>query len=276
MWHVWNLRENNPTMVKSTRDLKGNTLEILFNVMLNMGKIDNAYAAAVKMKEIAPDDQQINDVFSFISNLRTKRDITKKIVELAQFLTYSGEARKVKALLEATPEISKDTPFYAELYKKNNPPKIWKDNEIAIYCGAGFTQWSPQALTSQGKGFLGGSEEAVVRMSSELAKLGWKLIVYADPGNDEGEYDGVTYLPYFKFNHLDRFNILIVWRQPGFFENNVNAKKKYLWLHDVQNPLDYSKERVAKIDKVFFLSKWHRDNVPDLPEEKVFITTNGI
>ena len=107
------LPENNTTLVKNPRDLKGNTLEILFNVMLNMGKIDNAYAAAVKMKEIAPDDQQINDVFSFISNLRTKRDITKKIVELAQFLTYSGEARKVKALLDATPEISKNNPIFS-------------------------------------------------------------------------------------------------------------------------------------------------------------------
>ncbi len=37
--------------------------------------------------------------------------------------------------------------------------------------------------------------------------------------------------------------------------------------------LGYSKD---KIDKAMFLSKWHRDNVPLLPEDKVMITANGI
>ena len=152
------------------------------------------------------------------------------------------------------------------------PPRTWGEDEIAIYCGPGFEKWSPKNV-AQG---IGGSEEAVIYMSKELAKLGWKVTVFADPQEDAGDHDGVSYVPHYEVNWNDNFNVLISWRQIGLFDMPVKTKKAYLWNHDIQNPLEYTPDRVNKIDKVFFLSKWHRSNVPNLAEDKVMYTGNGL
>lgn len=268
--------EKKTTLVRNPRDLQGMTYEVIYNACLNKGMIDEAWAAAVKLQELAPDLPDVKNIYNFISQLREQRDVTKIVVRLADYLKKTGEYHKVKPLLAATPQIAENTPFIIDLNQKNNPPKYWNDDEIAIYCGPGFTNWSPKRLSDPREAFVGGSEEAVIYMSQELAKLGWKITVYADPGQDEGEYDGVKWLPYYKFNRLDHFNIIIAWRQIGFTDLNVKTKKLYIWNHDIQNPLEWTKERTDKITKALFLSKWHRDNVPDLPGEKAMVTSNGI
>jgi glycosyltransferase involved in cell wall biosynthesis len=58
--------------------------------------------------------------------------------------------------------------------------------------------------------------------------------------------------------------------------NELKATKKYLWLHDIAYPETFNEKIIKNVDKIMFLSKWHRDNLPDLPEDKVFITNNGI
>ena len=107
-------------------------------------------------------------------------------------------------------------------------------------------------------------------------KLGWKVTVYGSPGADAGEHDGVQWLPYYKFNKRDEFNVVISWRQIGCFDLDIKAKKSYLCNHDIQNNLEYTPERQAKITTAIFLSKWQREGVPSLPDEKVFLTSNGI
>ena len=264
------------TLVHNPRDIQGMTLEVLYNASLNLGKIDAAHTAAHQMIELMPENENIQNIVKFIDNLKTQRDVSLRVVELARYLEQTGEFHKIKPLLASCPAIAEQTPFVSELRMKNNPPKPWGESEIALFCGPGFTPWSPKLLDHPSDNFLGGSEEAVVCMSRKLAALGWSVTVYADPANDEGEHDGVLYLPYYKFNRLDNFNILIAWRQPKFFEQDIKYKQGYVWLHDIQNPLDYTKEAIEKTNKFLFLSKWHRDNVPDLPEEKVFVSTNGI
>jgi hypothetical protein len=159
-------------------------------------------------------------------------------------------------------------------------PKIWNDKDIVLYCGKGFTQWSPKRLGKPKGSFIGGSEEAAILMCKALQKQGWKVTVFGDPGADEGVYDGVRWLSYLKFNRYDNFNILIGWRMVQFFGRSYSAKQKYLWCEDIQDGYQYTKERVANIDKVFLLSDWHYEHDPilvaNLPRNKVFFTTNGI
>jgi hypothetical protein len=103
------------------------------------------------------------------------------------------------------------------------------------------------------------------------------VYVYGDPQEDAGTHKGVVWLPYYHMNWRDEFNILIGWRNIGLFDvPNLKAKRSYLWNHDIQNSLTYTPERVAKMTKAFFLSKWHRENVPTLADSKVMITGNGI
>lgn len=264
------------TLVKNARDMKARTLEIIFQCCYHLAQIDEAWAAALKLKELFPDEEYVNNNFLLIDQLRQQRDITKTIYALADYLKATGERQKIKPLLQAVPKIAENTPFIADLYLKNQPPTAWGKEEIAIYCGPGFTSWSPKRLEQPGEAFVGGSEEAVIRMSHELQVLGWKVTVYADPGEDEGEYEGVKWLPYWKFNKLDNFNILVIWRQVSFVDQNLKAQKIYIWNHDIQNPLEWNKERIDKITKAIFLSQWHRENVPELPQEKVFLSSNGI
>ena len=151
-------------------------------------------------------------------------------------------------------------------------PKKWDDKSIAIYCGRSLEEWSYPSIYSG----IGGSEEAVINMSKELTALGYSVTVYNRCGDMKGEYDGVNYLPYYFFNKKDVFDTLIIWRNPLSFTEKFKAKRKYLWLHDIAHPEHFNKEIYDNIDKIFFLSKWHRTNLPDCPEEKVFITNNGI
>ncbi len=264
------------TLVSNPRDMQGRTLEIIYNACLNLARVDEAWAAGQKLVSLYPTDQRVKEAFLFIDQLREKRDMTKNIAELADYLDKHGEGHKLTPLLQAAPAITEDTPFIQEILRKVNPPKVWNDDEIVIFCGPGYTDWSPKQLADPKGSFIGGSEEAVIRMSAELQKLGWKVTVYGSPGADAGDHNGAQWLPFYKFNKYDEFNIVIAWRQIGFFDLDIKAKKKYLWNHDLQNQLEYTPERVAKIDKAFFLSKWHRENVPNLPEEKVFLTSNGI
>ena len=264
------------TLVINPKDIQGRALEVLFNAHIGLSHVDEAWAAAVKMVELYPDNEQAVKALQWVESLRQERDVTKSVMQLADYLKRSGEPAKIKPLLAAIPHIADNNPFTVELRKKNNPPKYWQDNEIMVYCGPGFTNWSPRQLSDPKGSFVGGSEEAVIRLCKELGTLGWKVTVYNDPGQDEGDHDGVTYLPYYKFNNQDHFNIVIAWRQPEFIDTVPNYKKFYVWCHDILNPLQFTPERVAKYTKVIVLSPWHRSNLPDVPDDKVLISSNGI
>jgi hypothetical protein len=264
------------TLVVNPQEVQGKLLEVLFNCHLNLHHVDEAWDAANKLLGLFPTDPNVINAFKFIESLKQERDVTKSVMMLADYLTKCGEISKLKPLVASIPQIAANNPFAIDLEKKTNPPKYWGNKGIAIYCGPGFTNWTPKQLKDPQNSFVGGSEEAVIMMGQELSKQGYEVTVYADPGRDEGEYDGVKYLPYFKFNRLDHFNILIAWRQPEFFNQDLNAKKKYVWFHDIINSMQITKELIEKVDKFIVLSPWHRSNISDVPDNKVLISSNGI
>lgn len=264
------------TLVVNPKDLQTKTLEVIYNCSVNLNRVDDAWSAAQKMVELCPNDPIAVNTYRFIEMVRQQRELTRGILDISNYLRATGEVQKIKALTSAVPRTIEDNPFMIDLIRQNNPPTVWGEKDVAIYCGPGFTPWSPKKLEEPGECFVGGSEEAVCYMAESLVKQGWNVTVYADPGADEGIIHGVTWLPYYKFNRGDYFNILIGWRDVRFFDGNFNAKQTYLWCHDIQNPIEFTKERVDKISKVMFLSQWHRNNVPDLPEEKIILTSNGV
>jgi len=259
------------TLVINPKDYKVMVLEALFHVYLNTGKLDEAYKVAEGLNELLPTEINKTRVEG-VADVKNRNDIAHHVVKLANHLHQSNQTDQLRSLLNSIPVEIANEPVLVNLRQSLMPPRVWGDKEVAIYCGPGFEKWSPKSLA---KG-LGGSEEAVVYNSIELAKLGWKVTVYGDPQEDAGEYDGVTYLPHYAVNWRDQFNIFVGWRQIGVFDLPLQTKKAYLWSHDIQNPMTYTPERVAKVDKFMFLSQWHRDNVPALPDDKVMLTKNGI
>lgn len=259
------------TLVVNPRDYKSMILEALYNIYVNTNDIYKAKNVMDALVDILPTDQN-KQRHKDINQVVYNNDLAKQIVALAQHLQASGQMDKMVTLVNSIPEEIAQEPIFMQMRNTYMPPKTWSDNSVVIWCGPGWEKWSPKNAS---KG-IGGSEEAVIYLSKELAKLGWDVTVYADPQDEAGDYDGVHFRPYTECNWQDNFNIFISWRQIGLFDRNINAKKTYLWNHDIQIAGEYTDERVAKIDKIIFLSKWHRDNVPHLPEDKIMYSANGL
>jgi len=259
------------TLVINPRDYKSMIYEALFHIYLNTGQLELCHKVATELVRIMPTDINVSRVKE-VEDLKHRNDIAHWTVKLAYHLKSTGQVEKLKAIINAIPKEIANEPALVQMRAEYMPPREWRGNEIAIYCGPGFEQWSPKSVA---KG-VGGSEEAVINMARELTKLGWEVTIYADPMEEAGDYDGAHWLPHYHLNLKDYFNVFIAWRQIGLFDFPIKAMKKYCWNHDIQSPLHYTKERVEKVDRVMFLSKWHRDNVPSLAEDKVLITANGI
>jgi tetratricopeptide (TPR) repeat protein len=258
------------TLVIQPKDYKMMMLEVLFHIYFNTQNLDLTEKTIDKLVEIMPTDVNIGRQME-VKNWKAQNDLAHWVIKLGNHLSKTGQKGKLKALVNAIPDEIDSAPALVQMRNDLTPPREWESNEIAIYCGPGFEKWSP---ANESKG-IGGSEEAVINMGRELTKLGWKVTVFGDP-QEMGSYEGVDYLPYYYANFKDSFNVFIAWRNIGLFDLNLKTKKAYLWNHDLQNSMTYTPERLKKIDKVFFLSKFHRTNVPALDESKIMYTHNGI
>jgi hypothetical protein len=187
------------------------------------------------------------------------------------------ESRKnskgVVDVFESMPKDMQNLPFAWYMYNKHKEPKVWANDEICYYASFGqahLEQWGPANLETG----IGGSETAVIRLSQEWAKKGYRPTVYCDCGKQEGLHDGVLYLPYYKFNPKDNFNIFIAWRTPSL-AGRIKCKKFFVDLHDLWSQSEYV-NKVNKIDKIFVKSEFQRNIAKDIPDNKFIIVSNGI
>lgn len=265
------------TLVMNPRDMKARLLEVYFNIAVAKDNVKLAYDSMEGLLQIFPDADTVKQRFASAQKAMLDNETVHRIINIAKFLNDTKQQDKITSLLEAVPDELQEVPVIGSLRRDFVPPRKWNDNEIAIVCGRGFEKWSPDNL----KKGIGGSEEAVIHISKELTNLGWEVTVYGDPEKPQ-DYDGVHYRGYYEFNPRDEFNVLIGWRNVGFYNNEWSAKKKYLWLHDVQNPMEYTKERVGNVDKIFVLSEAHKATLINdwnkewLTDDKFLLTGNGI
>ncbi len=127
--------------------------------------------------------------------------------------------------------------------------------DIVYFTGGRSIDWDPSDQS------LGGSEQAVVNLSTEWAKSGKKVAVYGKV--PEVEYKGVDYFPWNKFNWQANYNVVVLWRLSGvlcFLPFDISVKKLYVDYHDnrYNYPIDYLSLVTKKVDKVFFKSNYHR------------------
>lgn len=213
---------------------------------------------------------------------KENRDNVQKLVEYRNDLRATN--RLIKQIeddnkiefLDLLPESLQDSMVVISNRQEYTKGKVWPKRSIAIYVGQGpLGIWGPWSLDNGG---IGGSEEAVVRLSKELTALGWQVTVFATPGNKAGHHDGINWKQYWEINNKDEFDVLISWRQPSFFDITWNAHKTYLWLHDVTEKEELSKERLNNITKVIYVSKYHSERTENnhvKPNQKL-ASGNGI
>ena len=156
-------------------------------------------------------------------------------------------------------------------------PTSWTEKSIVIFCGQGYEEWGPNTLD---KG-MGGSEEAVVYLAPELAKLGYNVTVFGEadyiqeatvPEGVEGWHRPVVWKNWKEIDLRDHFNVFIAWRSPQYLEK-VNAKVKLADIHDV-----LPEALIKDYPDVTYLvkTKYHRDLYPKLADDKFKVIGNGI
>lgn len=243
---------------------------------------------AVKLRALDPEAVKKRDEIDDLVNYQKDMKAVARLVR-----EVKDDKPRLKGLLDNLPNHLSDSPVVIGARHNLKEVKKWPKKSIAIYCGNGpLGIWGPWSLE---KG-IGGSEEAVVRLSRELADQGWEVVIYATPGEKAGmdntmkfnvepgtfppETEGKRLFPvwkqYWEFNPEDEFDVLVAWRMPSFFDNKFKARKQYLWLHDVMEKEEFTEERLSRIDKVIVLSKYHESLFPMIPKDKIFLSANGI
>ena len=129
---------------------------------------------------------------------------------------------------------------------------------------------------------LGGSETALVQAARALAERGHEVTVFNNCP-EPGRYDGVQYSQISSFPAQaarSTFDVFMVSRFFGFLTIPFKAGLKILWNHDTLDNPGALRRVLDRIDLMFVLSRFHRDNyltrLPHLDESKVISTRNGV
>ena len=236
-------------------------------------KVHKALVAAKKLLKLNPTEQNETNV-ELLTNLTKLDKASERAHKLVIYMNDIGKPELIEPFLNTLPKEIGSLPFAYKLRNKFATPRVWRSDEIcylANFGGDHFEKWSPESLASG----IGGSETAVIQLSKKWVEMGYKVTVYGDPPRGkEGDYDGVTYLPWYAFNRKDKFNIFIQWRN-GSLAKKVSAKKFYIDLHDVAHSIDYA-DKLDQIDKIFVKSEYHRNLLKDIPSSKIQVISNGI
>jgi glycosyltransferase involved in cell wall biosynthesis len=130
----------------------------------------------------------------------------------------------------------KANPLVINLYQDKMVSKEESSGkDIVYYCGPGehlkfSNKWNPESKQ------LGGSEEAVINLSKELAEHGYNVTVYCVLEGKPKLYGNVMYKPYYEWIPKDVQDITIIWRDPSNTKQIIHTKQMFLDLHDAIDP----------------------------------------
>ena len=257
--------------------------KLLSQAHANIGgkSLEKASKWLTEALKLRPFDPELKEAQKVLEQVVEVRDLTKATNEILRKFKADEETNKILPFLDSLPTKLQDNPLITSARNYYREPKVWPKKSIVILCGWGpLGNWGPRSME---KG-LGGSEEAVIRIARELAGQGYSVTIFGTPGEEagrdvvsvSGKIITIEYKHYWEFNSKDTFDIFISWRSPEQFDKKINARKNYLWLHDVMDKEEFIDERLANLDRIIFVSQYHRDLYPFIPEDKCFVSGNGI
>ena len=244
------------------------TMHYNFNGERNVRK---AYKAMQILYKTLP-NQQNKETLDYLKTMNDLEEGSRASHELMLFYQENDNSEGIVKVVGSMPDTMRNLPFAWAMYNKHCQPKTWGKNEICYYATFGkpfLEHWDGNSL---GKG-LGGSETAVIRLSEEWVKKGYKVTVYGDP-LVRTEVNGVMYVPYFEFNPRDYFNIFIQHRS-AFLARRVKAKKFLVDLHDLVNVKQFM-DKESAVDKFMVKSQFHASLLEGVELERIGVISNGI
>lgn len=250
------------------RDYDLNPLYFLTAAFFHTAQYQKCLAAVDKILELTPNDQQYVEMRKACQEYIRELELIRSMKYVERWLKDKGEDEKLPILAHCQPKGFRLPSL--EVYKGRGPEVA---KRISIYCPASVEFWSPASEVSG----IGGSEEAVINMARGLRDNGWNVTVYnLCTTEDDRDWDGVRYTDFTTCMKQDKPDVFIYWRNPGSVENGFQGHQTHIWLHDLQKSEYWFGDRLKRIDKAMVLSEYHRHNVAFIPDDKIWITRNGI
>lgn len=170
-----------------------------------------------------------------------------------------------------------------EVDKHNNDRIQSKYNKplIVIQTGWAYEPWTSENVT---RGGIGGSETAAARLAEEMAKKGFRVVVFG-VNNEKGRiisdvewWDNQFWQQFIDTNWID---ILLVSRYVEFLDHNVRCGKSFLWIHDIFALGDKNavRKHYEKLSGILCLSPWHVNFFAEyhgIPKDKIILFGNAI
>lgn len=265
--------DNKGSNLTNIKAMKAMVADLMLKLEYNYKHDTKKSLEAAKLVYQEDPNQQHLDQLTMLDSLDKLNDACKAFDDLTTYLSEINDTKNIIPIIELLPEAITAQPFIQKLRQRYTQPRQWDSNEICYFANFGqkhFEQWDMTSLKSG----IGGSETAVLELSRQWAKMGYKVTIYGDPFK-KGEQEGVTFLPWFYFNPYDNFNIFIQWRN-GSLAKTIKAKKFYVDLHDVWGGVDYI-EDINRIDKFMVKSEYHKELATlEIPRDKFLVVGNGI
>jgi glycosyltransferase involved in cell wall biosynthesis len=265
--------DNRTGTLKNIKAMKMMFAEVLLKLNYQVDKdIEKSLQSATLLYNEYPIEEYKQQVFH-LQDLKDLNDACKNIHSVCKYLKSIGEESRILPLINELPPAINEQKIFIQMRKDLTPPRIWEKDEICYFANfmqPHFEKWDSSSLNSG----IGGSETAVIELSRQFAKKGYRVTVYGDPIK-KGLQDGVMYLPYYYFNQKDSFNIFIQWRN-WQLATSVKVKKFYVDLHDVYSDADIEDAIINHVDKFIVRSDYHKGLATKIPENKFLTISNGI
>lgn len=264
-------------IVYNPRDYDYNPMMLLARVYYEKNRPDLMLPLLEGCLKIYPEDKRLQKL---VEEGTIQRDELGAALELVQKLEKIEDKEELRKAFDALPEEIKSHPAVCVIRNKNFVKETSSGKDLVIYAGNTNHQWNPELFKTKG---FGGSEEAVVHLAREWAKLGWNVTIYNNCGHaevlevvDESRLMYVSYKPFWMWNYRDKQDITILWRWTKPLDADINSTKVFVDLHDVVPDGEFTEKRLAKADKVFVKTQFHRSLFPSIPDEKVVVIPNGL
>lgn len=257
-------------IVYNPRDYDYNPMMALARVYFKKSRPDLALPMLRGCLKIYPDDEKLKNLVEEMS-IETKR--LERVIEASKRIDEMGDDKdKILFELRKLPEDLQSHPVISRIRNRYEVKTESSGKDIAYYCGETNFEWNPRLFKTKG---FGGSEEAVINLTKEWAKLGYNVTVYNSCGTENITADGVMYKPWWTFNAKDKWDTLILWRNLKLLDYDLNASTILVDLHDVVSEGELTSLRLAKVKKVMVKTKAHRVLFPHIPDNKFAIVPNG-
>lgn len=258
------------SIVYNPRDYDYNPMMALAKVYFNKSRPDLALPMLKGCLKIYPRDESLKDT---IKDMERENDRLAKVITACETIEkLDGNLEKIRYELSKLDHDLQSHPAICRIRNKYFVKTESSGKDITYYCGQTQHEWNPEMAKTKG---IGGSEEAVINLSKEWAKMGYNVTVYNSCGNEPMTCDGVRYEPFWAYNAKDKVDITILWRRPNLADYDLNTSKLFVDVHDVIPAGEFTEKRLAKIDRVMVKTRFHRSLFPNVPDEKIYCVPNG-